>query len=104
MTGQAGLAPVIALAHVFANGTLFVQKGFSAIAPHVPGSGTYQLTLATPPVPIDNAIVVATPFGGASGINVLTAPTDQVFVSTFDTTTEVPADSDFMVVVFDATP
>jgi hypothetical protein len=102
MTGEAGLAPMIALAHVFANGVLFVQKGFT-IAPHVPGSGTYELFLTNPPADIDNAIVVATPFGAIRGINVITAPPDKIFVSTFDTPTEVLTDSDFMIIVFDAT-
>jgi hypothetical protein len=103
MTGQAGLAPVIALAHVFANGTLFVQKGFAAIAPHVPGSGIYQLFLASPPGSINNVIAVATAFGSIRGASVSTAPPDQVFVTTFNTTTGLNVDSDFMVVVFDAT-
>ena len=102
MTGAAGLAPIIALAHVFSNGTLFVQQGFSSII-HVPASGTYQLFLASPPADMDNAIAVATPFGSLRGITLLTASPDQIIVSTFDTPTEVLTDSDFMIIVFDAT-
>jgi hypothetical protein len=95
---------VIALAHVFANGTLFVQKGFTGIAPHVPGSGVYDLTLANPPANIDDVIVAVTPYGSLVGVTLITAAPDRILVTTFDTTTGLNIDSDFMIVAYDATP
>ena len=70
---------------------------------HVPGSGVYTLTLATPPASINNLVVEATQIGSVAGMEaVIVGVPDQVIVHTFDAA-GVFTDRFFMVTVHDVT-
>ena len=98
-----GVAPILAVAHVATDGTYLSNIGFvgpSAI--HVLNSGTYQLTLASPPADDDDVIVVALREGNAFGPGLFATVTGGVI--TIQNRTDFPlsgalGDTPFFVIV-----
>src|SRR5574341_677051 len=95
-----GEAPILAVAHVAADGTVLANTGFSSIT-HI-GAG-YQLTLASPPVDSSKVVPVVTADSPAA----ITVPIAQVVAGVITvqlstgahTATAVKNDSAFFIVV-----